>query len=378
MRIAIDYTPAIAQRAGIGRYTRDLVEALAQVDSDDRFTLFSAEPPTPDRGFPTTANMTSRVFGVGNRHMTIFWQRLRAPVPAELFMGNADLIHGPDFILPPALRARRVVTVHDLAFLTHPECAVPKLVSYLSRVVPRALRAADHVISVSQRTADDLHTLLGVPSEKITVIPLGVDPAFTAEVDEQAVAAVREKYGLEGPVALAVGTIEPRKNYEGLVAAFERARQAADGPRTLVIAGRKGWLYEGVFAAVERLGLTEHVRFLDYIPDGELATLYHAAAVVAVPSLYEGFGIPVLEAMASGTPVVCSDGGSLPEVAGDAALVVPVADTDALSDALVRATGDAGLRTSLIQRGRERVAGFTWEAAARAHVQVYHETVKGK
>ena len=377
MRIAIDYTSAIAQRAGIGRYTRDLVEALARVDSDDQFTLFSAEPPTPDRGFPTAANMRSRIFGVGNRRMTIFWQRLRVPVPAELFMGNADLIHGPDFILPPALRARQVVTVHDLAFLTHPECAVPKLVSYLSRVVPRALRAADHVISVSQRTADDLHTLLGVPREKITVISLGVDPAFTTAVDEQAVAAVREKYGLDGPVALAVGTIEPRKNYEGLVAAFERARRAADGPRTLVIAGRKGWLYEGVFAAVERLGLTEYVRFLDYIPDGELATLYHAAAVVTVPSLYEGFGIPVLEAMACGTPVVCSDGGSLPEVAGDAALVVPVADTDALSDALVRATGDAALRASLIQRGRERVVGFTWEAAARAHVQVYHETAKG-
>lgn len=377
MRIAIDYTPAIAQRAGIGRYTRDLVDALARVDTADRFTLFSAERSTAERGFPRAANMTARVFDVGNRRMTIFWQRLRAPVPAELFMGNADVIHGPDFILPPALRARRVVTIHDLAFLTHPECALPKLVAYLSRVVPRALAAADAVIAVSERTAADLHTLLGVPREKITVIPLGVDPAFTLRVDAAAVAALRERYALAGPVALAVGTIEPRKNYEGLIAAFDQARREPGGPQTLVIAGRKGWLYEGVFAAVERLGLSERVRFLDYIPDGELATLYAAADVLAMPSLYEGFGIPVLEAMASGTPVVCSDGGSLPEVAGDAAVVVPVSDTEALSRALARVASDGELRAALIAKGLERVQGYTWDAAARAHVQVYHAAAKG-
>lgn len=377
MRIAIDYTPAIAQRAGIGRYTRDLVDALARVDATDQFTLFSAEPPAPDRGFPDAVNMTPRVFGVGNRRMTIFWQRLRVPVPAELFMGNADLVHGPDFILPPVRRARRVVTVHDLAFLTHPECALPKLVAYLSRVVPRSLAAADAIISVSERTAEDLRRLLGVPREKITVIPLGVDPGFLAEVDEQTVAAVRRKYELTGPVALAVGTIEPRKNYEGLIAAFEQARRSPDGPRTLVVAGRKGWLYDGVFAAVEQRGLSEHVRFLDYIPDSELAALYAAADVLAMPSLYEGFGIPLLEAMASGTPVVCSDAGSLPEVAGEAALVVPVGDVDALSQALVRLTGDAELRASLIRRGKDRVKSFDWDDAARAHVRVYHDTVKG-
>lgn len=377
MRIAIDYTPAIAQRAGIGRYTRDLVEALARVDTDDRFTLFSAEQPTAERGFPSATNMTPRVFGVGNRRMTIFWQRLRVPVPAELLMGRADVIHGPDFILPPTWRARRVVTVHDLAFLTHPECALPKLVAYLSRVVPRSLAAADTVIAVSGRTADDLHRLLHVPREKIVVIPLGVDAAFSAAVDEQAVAALREKYDLAVPVVLAVGTIEPRKNYEGLIAAFASAREDSDGPRTLVIAGRKGWLYDGVFAAVEKWGLTEQVRFLDYIPDGELAVLYHAADVLAMPSRYEGFGIPVLEAMASGTPVVCSDGGSLPEVAGDAAVIVPVDETDALSRALVRVTSDGALSDSLIAKGLERVKAFSWDEAARAHMRVYHETVKG-
>ncbi|MGH2514511.1 MAG: glycosyltransferase family 4 protein, partial [Ktedonobacterales bacterium] len=318
MRITIDYTPAITQRAGIGRYTRNLVDTLARVDDTDRFTLFSVERPTADRGFPSAPNMTPRVVPAGNRNMTIFWQRLRAPVPVELLAGRADVFHGPDFILPPLLGTPAVVTVHDLAFLTHPECALPSLVRYLSAAVPRALRRASAVISDSQTTANDLHTLLGVPREKITVIYLGVDPLFTPQADPNAVAALRQKYGFLAPTVLAVGTIEPRKNYERLIAAFAQARQHADGPRMLVIAGRPGWLYEGVFAAVDTLGLRECVRFLDYIPDAELTTLYHAADVLAMPSIYEGFGIPVLEAMASGTPVVCSDGGPLPEVAGDA------------------------------------------------------------
>ncbi|HLZ22558.1 MAG TPA: glycosyltransferase family 1 protein [Ktedonobacterales bacterium] len=378
MRITIDYTAAITQGAGIGRYTRNIVSALARVDTTDSFTLFSTERPTSARGFPELPRMQPRVFPAGNRRMTIFWQRLRAPVPVELFAGSADVFHGPDFVLPPLLGTPAVVTIHDLAFLTNPECALPSLVRYLSAAVPRALRRASAVISDSEKTAHDLHTLLGVPREKITVIYCGVDPLFTPRADAAAVSALRQKYHFNAPTVLAVGTIEPRKNYERLIAAFAQARRHADGPRTLVIAGRPGWLYDGVFAAVETLGLRDAVTFLDYIPDAELTTLYHAADVLAMPSIYEGFGIPMLEAMASGTPVVCSDGGSLPEVAGDAALVVPVEDVDGLAAALVRAVSDADLRASLVARGLARVKEFTWDTAARAHVRVYTETAKRK
>lgn len=378
MRITIDYTAAITQGAGIGRYTRNLVQALARVDDADHFTLFSTERPTPTRGFPHIPRMRARVFPAGNRNMTIFWQRLQMPVPVEFFAGRADVFHGPDFILPPLLGMPAVVTIHDLAFLTNPECALPSLVRYLTSVVPRALRRASAVICVSEKTANDLHTLLGVPREKSTVIHLGVDPLFTPRANPESVAALRAKYGFATPTVLAVGTIEPRKNYERLIAAFAQAHQQTDGPRMLVIAGRPGWLYDGVFAAVEQHGLHDAVRFLDYIPDSELTTLYHAADVLAMPSIYEGFGIPMLEAMASGLPVVCSDGGSLPEVAGDAALVVPVEDVDGLAQALVRAVSDTELRATLVARGLERVKAFSWDAAARAHVRVYHETAKGK
>lgn len=376
MRIAIDYTPGITQRAGIGRYTRSLTQALAQVDTDDQFTLFSSEPATAEYGFPKAPNMRGRVVGVGNRAATILWQRLNLPIPAELVMGRADVLHGPDYILPPALRVPRVVTIHDLAFLTNPECAVPALAEYLTHVVPRSLRRADRVIADSQRTADDLVERLNVPPEKIRVIHLGMDTVFTDARDAEAEGELRERLGLSQPFILAVGTIEPRKNYRNLIAAFAKATREPDGPPLLVIAGRKGWLYEGVFAAVDDFDVRDRVRFLDFIADRDLPTLYRAATALAMPSIYEGFGIPVVEAMASGTPVICSDAGPLPEVAGDAALIVPVSDLDALADALYRVATDGELRRSLTARGLARARNFSWADAARAHVAVYREVAR--
>jgi glycosyltransferase involved in cell wall biosynthesis len=377
MRIAIDYTAAIDQTAGIGRYTRELVAALTRLDaSDDEFTLFSAERPVPERGFPSAPRLRSRVVPVGNRNLTRMWQRLRVPIPAELLMGGADVIHGPDFVLPPVARAATVVTVHDLAFLTHPECSVPSLARYLRMAVPRAVRKADRVIADSQSTADDLVRLLDANPKKIRAIPLGISPRFTPQRDEAAITRLRAAHRIEPPAVVAVGTLEPRKNYPRLIAAFAEATRSPDGPRTLVIAGRKGWLYDDVFAAIERSGVTERVRLLDFLPDAELPTLYHLADVLAMPSIYEGFGIPAAEAMASGTPVVYGAASSLPEVVGDAGVGVPPEDVGALRDALLQVLRDAELRRTLIARGLERAATFSWDTAAATHLEVYHEAAR--
>ncbi len=377
MRIAIDYTSAIEQTAGIGRYTRELVAALARLDpSGDEFTLFSAERPVPERPFPIAPHMRPRLVPVGNLNLTRLWQRLRVPIPAGLLMGRADVIHGPDFILPPVTRAATVVTIHDLAFLTHPECAVPSLARYLSKVVPRAVRKADRVIAVSQSTADDLVRLLDTDPKKIRVIPLGISPRLTPQRDETAIARLRAAHTIEAPAVVAVGTLEPRKNYPRLIAAFAEAARAPGGPRTLVIAGRKGWLYDDIFAAIERSGVGDCVRLLDFLPDADLPALYHLADVLAMPSLYEGFGIPAAEAMASGTPVVYSAVSSLPEVVGEAGLGVPPEDVGALRDALLRVLRDDDLRRTLIARGLARAALFSWDSAAAAHVEVYHEAAR--
>lgn len=384
MRIAIDYTSAIAQGAGIGRYTRSLVGALLRLREDNEYLLISADAPTRTHPFPSDAAVQTRVISlagrpIGNRRMTILWHRLRLPLPVEMITGRVDVLHGPDFVLPPALGTPRVVTIHDLAYLTHPQYAVPALARYLAAVVPRALRRADAVITISDRSATDLVERYRVPRDRITVILPGVDQSLAPVADAQALATLDARYGLEHPLVLAVGTIEPRKCYDQLVAAFALARKQPGGPRMLAIAGRRGWLYDGAFRAVEEYHLGEAVRFLDYVPEDNLAGLYSTADVVAMPSAYEGFGIPVIEAMACGTPVICSDGGALPEAAGDAALVVPVGDIGELAAALVSVTSDAARRDEMRQRGLARVAEMTWERVARQHLEVYHRIgSKGK
>lgn len=382
MRIAIDYTAAIAQRAGIGRYTRSLVAALAdlvatEAPPGDTLTLYSSEPPTIERPFPRGAHIQPKVAGwgghvAGNRAMTVLWHRLGIPLPVQTFTGPVDVLHAPDFALPPSLGARCIVTIHDLAFLTHPECALPSLVAYLASVVPRAVERADHVVAVSHTTADDLVRLLGVPRAKISVIALGVDPAFQPVRDPVMLTAVTEHYGLAPPFILAVGTLEPRKNYARLIAAFAQAHRTPGGPRMLAIAGGTGWLTEGIHRAIAESGVAESVRLLGYVPDGDLPALYSSANVVAVPSLYEGFGIPILEAMACGAPVLASTGGSLPEVAGDAAVLVAPTDVEAMTEGLLRLSRDTDARAELAARGQARARQFTWEACARAHLDLYH------
>ncbi len=215
--------------------------------------------------------------------------------------------------------------------------------------------------------------------ERITVITPGVDDSFAPVTDAQALATIDARYRLEHPLTLAVGTIEPRKNYDQLIAAFAQARRQPGGPRMLAIAGRRGWLYEGVFRAIEEYDVGGAVRFLEYVPDADLAALYSTADVLAMPSAFEGFGIPVIEAMACGTPVICSDGGALPEVAGAAALVVPVGDIGQLAEALVGVTSDAARRERMRVLGLNRASQFRWEHAARQHLEVYHRIgSKGK
>lgn len=369
MRIVIDYTYAICQREGVARYTRQLVDALTRIDTEDSITLFSSERPR-SQGFPTAANIRPKVVPIGSRAMAAMWQRARLPIPIELFAGPAEVVHGP-FMLPPALKASGVVTIHDVAHLTIPGYVEPKNAAYLQSLLPRVARRARHIIADSQRTADDLAARLDIPPSKITVVHLGVDPRLAPVHDPTRSAALDARYGLRHPFVLAVGTIEPRKRYEALVAAFAQARSAQNGPHMLAIAGPLGWRADEALAAIEAYGVQDAVKVLDFVPDADLATLYSSADVLAMPARYEGFGLPTVEAMACGTPVVCSDSGSLPEVTGDAAIHVNVDEDGALAAAIERVLTDASLREGMIARGLERAKQFSWEQAARLTLGVY-------
>jgi glycosyltransferase involved in cell wall biosynthesis len=378
VRIALDYTAAIRQGAGIGQYVRSLVQAMLEQDAHTRYTLLTSGRPTEEHSFPRAENVRGRSLLISDRYLTILWYRWRVPILANYITGPVDIYHGLDFVLPPlSKKTRKIVTVYDLAFLEHPETAFPTVSAYLNKVVPEAVERADVVAAISQATKQSLITHYHTPAEKIVVIPCGVGPQFQRVTDPVALAEVRSKFALQQPFIFSVGTLEPRKNHIGLIRAFHEMQQKKPSSMLLAIAGGKGWMYEETQDLVKELRLEEQVRFLGRISEHELITLYSLAEMFAYPSFFEGFGIPPLEAMACGVPVITSNTSSLPEVAGDAALLVDPHDTHAIADALSRLAEDEQLREELRQRGYKQTQHYTWTGAATKMLKVYQQVAQG-
>jgi glycosyltransferase involved in cell wall biosynthesis len=297
------------------------------------------------------------------------------PLPVEAFTGKVDLYHATDFTLPPTLpHTRTLLTVHDLSFTRTPETAHPRLRRYLEQVVPRSVARANHILADSVATKQDLMALYGTPAEKITVLLSGVNHKFHPIADSTAQQAVRAKYQLgDAPYIFAVGTVQPRKNYARLVRALHQIRQHGQDIH-LVIAGGRGWLEDELYATIRQLDMSEFVHLIGYADDSDIPTLYSAARCSAFISLYEGFGLPILESMACGTPVVTANVSSLPEVAGDAALMVnDPTDIQQIVEQLTRPLLDSQLHTALTQRGLIQAAQFTWENSARQLLTVYNQ-----
>jgi len=323
MRVAIDVSPLVQTRAGTARYLESLMYELRARDD---------------------VTLTTRAFGRSDRASTL----ARDAVWYPFLLGRedtADVLHCPTYRGPTRPRVPLVVTVHDLAVFRHPEAFNRWTRAYSPRVVPRVLAAAQRVIAVSEFTRRELIELLRVPDEKIRVVPNAVGDEFTSVGEAE-----------EGDYVLAVGTLEPRKNLTRLVEAVQRTK------RELRVVGARGW------GGVEVGG--NGVRWLGEVSDKELARLYRGAACVAYPSLYEGFGIPVLEAMACGAPVVTTRGTAMEEVADGAAVLVDARDPAEIAAGIERAATD---RDELVARGLERASQFRWDAVAAATVQVYRE-----
>ena len=296
------------------------------------------------------------------------------PLPIESFVGLVDLFHATDFVLPPHLPSTKtILTVHDLSFVRVPEAAPPLLKAYLDEVVPRSAQSATHILVDSRATGNDLGSLYDVSPERITVLYGGVDARFRRDVKRELL--LREKYRIgDRPYIFSVGTVQPRKNYVRLVDALKRIRaQGLDVQ--LVIAGGQGWLEGPLYKALEDEGISVYVRLIGFVDEDDLPGLYSCALCVAFPSLYEGFGFPVLEGMACGVPVMTSNISSLPEVAGDAALMVNPYDTEEISETLVKVITDTTLRSTMIAAGYEQVKQFTWESSAKQLLQIYDDVL---
>jgi len=373
MRIAIDASAVPRQMAGAGVYTYQLIRALAKVVDRHRFVVFAR------RGvFDELAARTRRVRVVHvdppSRPARLIWEQ--TVLPLLLRRLRIDVLHSTHHHTPiAAAGVRRVITIHDVTFMLLPGRYPLARRLYMEAVTRASARVADAIITPSQVIRDDVADRLGVPAERVVVIPYAAAPEF-APADQETVARLRQKYQLPERYILSVGSLEPGKNRARLVLAYSRLwREGFDCP--LAVAGQPAWRYERETDLVHGLGLDQQVRYLGYVPAEDLPALYSGATLFAFPSLYEGFGLPVLEAMACGTPVVASNASAIPEVAGDAALLVDPRNVNALAEAMARLLSDETLRVELRARGLERAQQFSWERTARDTLSVY-EVVAAK
>jgi glycosyltransferase involved in cell wall biosynthesis len=407
MLIGIDASRAVvARRTGTETYSLRLIRSLIELGVEHRFRLYTnGQPPVRlfggDRttaknlsenkiehpelvegcgvtqapvvlrhGLPASHDDRQRGFqidyNVELRSIPFprLWTHLR--LSTEMAVRPPDVLFVPAHVLPLIHPRRSVVTVHDLGYLAYPEAHKAGDRRYLDWSTRWNAWRAKVVIADSAATGADLVRAYGVDAHKIHVIHLGRDETLTPVRDDEALAAVRARYGIAPRYLLYIGTLQPRKNLARVIEAFARlaAAPAFSGVQ-LVLAGKKGWLYEDLFAQVERLGLAGQVLFPGYVKDADLPALLSGATAFVFPSLYEGFGIPVLEAGACGVPVITSNTSSLPEVAGDAALLVDPHDVDAIAEAMHRLVTDEALRIELSRRGLANVQRFSWEKCAR-------------
>ena len=378
MKLVIDYTPAVRQTAGIGRIIRGQIDALVQNSHGYEISLFVAGAVTQEQR--AAAPIPLHTFpAVSERNLTRIWHRLDVPAPRVEWLtgGDVDLFHATDFVMAPVSARRKLLTVHDLAFIRYPQAAMPSLHHYLNVVVPRSINRADHLIVDSQNTALDLETTWPHLEGRISVVQGAVDTrAFRRVSDGEAFQAVRQKYAIgDRPYIFALSTLEPRKNYPRLIRAFDAARRDSGLPHRLVIGGKKGWLYDDIFATVRELGLAQDVHFPGFVDDADLPALYSGAEFFAYPSLYEGFGLPILEAMACGTPVLTSDNSCLPEAGGEGALYIEAQSVESIADGITRLATQPELRAGLAAAGEVHARSFTWSRSLDQLLEAYERAL---
>ena len=374
MHIAIDAHSVGTGLAGNETYAANLVEALAAEDGENLYTLYVTKEEAARRFAGRWPN-----FRVRRTLPHTPLVRVPLTLSRELRRRPVDLLH-VQYTAPPLAPCPVVATVHDLSFEHLPETFRRRSWMQLRLTVRRTVRRAAHVIAPSEFTRRDLIETYGLRPARVSVTRLAAPPHFRPARDETELRRVRDIYGIGGEYILAVGSIQPRKNLARLVAAYAdlRRRRASDKLPQLVLVGQQAWLYGDTLRAVAREGVAEHTIFTGYVSERDLPALYSGALCFAYPSYFEGFGLPVLEAMQCGAPVLAGDRSSLPEVVGDAGLLVDPFDTAAIAGALARLVGDAGLRAELRDRGLARARLFDWRATARETLRIYASAVGGR
>ncbi len=356
------------RQAGIHQYITQTLRHLSWEEEGPDYILYTQYGSELERSNPGLTVVGSR-WPTDSRLVRIAWEQLAWPASAA--RRKIDLLHSMAFVTPWISPCPTIVTVYDLSFVRYPDRFPAMQRLYLSTQTARSCRQARRVITISESSRQDVHRLYGVPLERIDVVNPGVDEVYQP-LPEDDVAAFRQREGLPSRFVLHVGTLQPRKNIPLLLEAFARI---PDPDLQLILVGGKGWLYDEIFHRVEALGLGDRVRFTGYVPEQDLPLWYNAAALFVLPSVYEGFGMPVIEAMACGTPVIAARTSSIPEAAGEAAALFDPQSVDELADRMATVLNNPGLLDKMRELGLRQSRQFSWKRAGRETAAVYQRAL---
>lgn len=379
MRIGIDCSSLLSIKTGIGYYTHNLVKNLLKIDTKNQYVLFfnSYSKKLKDREFFDKPNVKIKKWSIPGPLMLKGWKYLNFP-PMDLFTGKVDVFHSPSGYIAPLMRGKKVLTLHDIYFAKHPENTALLGGKYLAETLPKKLPLVDFIITDSLFTKKEIIAEYNVDPSKIKVIYPGVSKDFKKIDDEKKLEAVRNEYCLPRDFILCVSTLEPRKNIEGLILAYKRLKDIINKPPSLLIVGDKGWQYEEIFNMVNSLSLSNDVIFTGYVSDEILPIIYNLALFLVYPSFYEGFGLPVVEAMACGLPVITSNTSSLKEIASGVAEMVDPNNYMDMAALMKKMILSNKLRESLSHKSLTYIRNFSWESCAKQTLECYENCVNEK
>jgi O-antigen biosynthesis alpha-1,3-mannosyltransferase len=377
LRVAIDIQNLLLPKTGVGHYVYELAKSLSALNADADFLFFYFNR-NRSLNLPFLSQR-AKEHRIASRRIRLYgqiWKYLQFPA-IDRFLPEVDVYHFPNFFIRPFRRGKCVLTIHDLSFIRYPQYTEPKNLAFLTRQVKHAVKRADKIIADSNFTRNEIIDIYSIePSKVVTVYP-GIRHEFGQPVLVSEIESIRKKYNLFDPFILFVGTIEPRKNLLGLVEGFRIMRESSLEYKNvrLVVCGMPGWLCETTIKRMEKPDVAKNITRIGYVPDEDLPALYSAAEALALPSWYEGFGFPCVEAIANGVPVLCSKDSSMSEICGETAILVEPGRPENIAAGLIRIFTDSQLKESFARNGRELVKKFTWEHTAKQTYDVYRSVL---